>query len=700
MNNQEYTELFNKSIDLYNNSLYLDAKNNCEILIKVNNQQPDVFNLLSIIEDKMGNTELAIENSNKAINLNPNNHLYYTNLGEFYKKINLLDKAIENLKKSIEINNKFHGSKYNLANIYKQIGKFEEAEKLFLESINLNPYDYQSFNNLGLLYSELLKYELSVKCYKRALIINPSDLDIKINLISVFIFIKDYSSAEFHYKEILSDYPNNKNVLKDLSIILENDGRIEEGLEFYKKYIEASLTDSDELNISKKMHLEFTIPSFDLSDFEIYFNKEKMIKSIDSYISSPFKDIDIKFDFVLEDLQIRSQNIYHGIDNKLFKSKYAYLFKECFNNLNSNNTFNIGKIRIGFLVTRFNENIFIRFMINIINNLPNEKFDIVIVCNDKNWESKIKSKVNTYIKGVFLCNNILDSSKIILNEKLDILYHWEVGTDSQNYFIPFFRLAPIQCTSIGWPETTGIDTIDYFISSNLIETENAQDNYTEKLVKFNKLPFDIDNPRVISENDIKPIEYFNIGKEKNIYLCCQNSRKIHPDFDTLISGILNNDKNGIVVFIKHKDKNISDLLKMRIKVKYPEIYAKVIFLNFLNNQEYLSLLTHAKVILDTVYFGGANTSYEAFAMNAPVVTYPWTHERGRYTLGCYKQMGIDGLVANNFEEYIDLAFKTANDKEFRDKVVKDISENNHKLFNDKEVIQEYIDFFQSVARNV
>src|ERR1022692_1973193 len=44
------------------------------------------------------------------------------------------------------------------------------------------------------------------------------------------------------------------------------------------------------------------------------------------------------------------------------------------------------------------------------------------------------------------------------------------------------RLAPIQVTSWGHPETTGLPTIDYYLSAEYLEPPDAQNNYTEQLI--------------------------------------------------------------------------------------------------------------------------------------------------------------------------------------------------------------------------
>ncbi len=51
-----------------------------------------------------------------------------------------------------------------------------------------------------------------------------------------------------------------------------------------------------------------------------------------------------------------------------------------------------------------------------------------------------------------------------------------------SYFLAFSRLAPVQLTTFGHPDTTGVPNMDYFISSTLYELEGAQEHYSERLV--------------------------------------------------------------------------------------------------------------------------------------------------------------------------------------------------------------------------
>ncbi len=60
--------------------------------------------------------------------------------------------------------------------------------------------------------------------------------------------------------------------------------------------------------------------------------------------------------------------------------------------------------------------------------------------------------------------------------------------DPFSYLLAFSRLAPVQCVTRGHPDTTGILNIDYFISCEDFETEGAEMQYSESLVRMTNIP--------------------------------------------------------------------------------------------------------------------------------------------------------------------------------------------------------------------
>src|SRR5256885_1044518 len=80
-------------------------------------------------------------------------------------------------------------------------------------------------------------------------------------------------------------------------------------------------------------------------------------------------------------------------------------------------------------------------------------------------------------------------SRPLLNHAVDVLVYTDIGMDTTTYSLAFSRLAPVQCVTWGHPETTGLETIDYFVSSGEMETVEADNHYSERLVRLPSLTF-------------------------------------------------------------------------------------------------------------------------------------------------------------------------------------------------------------------
>jgi protein O-GlcNAc transferase len=66
--------------------------------------------------------------------------------------------------------------------------------------------------------------------------------------------------------------------------------------------------------------------------------------------------------------------------------------------------------------------------------------------------------------------------------QLDVLIYPEIGMDPMTAKLASLRLAPVQATSWGHPQTSGLPTMDYFLSAEALEPPGAGAHYTERLV--------------------------------------------------------------------------------------------------------------------------------------------------------------------------------------------------------------------------
>ena len=122
-----------------------------------------------------------------------------------------------------------------------------------------------------------------------------------------------------------------------------------------------------------------------------------------------------------------------------------------------------------------------------------------------------------------------------------------------------------------------------------------------------------------------------------------------------------------------------------------------IFLPRLNHPDFLSLNLACDVLLDTLSWSGGNTTLEGISCNLPVVTCPGKFMRGRHAYAMLKMMGISETIATNQADYINVALRLGQDRNFYLQIKRLMQENQSKLFGDKSIIVALEDFYRQVT---
>ena len=118
----------------------------------------------------------------------------------------------------------------------------------------------------------------------------------------------------------------------------------------------------------------------------------------------------------------------------------------------------------------FNKHTISKLFKGLIINLDKSLFDVNIfyLDNGKGLDQEfLNNEKGSNLKSFKLPKPFNDKTNIILDQNLDIIFYPDIGFSTQLYYLTFLRLAKIQITSWGHPETTGNTNIDYFLSSKL-----------------------------------------------------------------------------------------------------------------------------------------------------------------------------------------------------------------------------------------
>jgi len=352
------------------------------------------------------------------------------------------------------------------------------------------------------------------------------------------------------------------------------------------------------------------------------------------------------------------------------------------------------KIRIGFISRFFASHSIFSTSVGLIEKLSRKKFEVVVLrimpSRDDECTARIRSAADLTVD---LDPGIYRAREQIAQLALDILFYQDIGMEQTSYFLAFARLAPVQCVSFGHPNTTGIPTMDYFISSDLFEPPGAEAHYSERLVQLENLPTlaYYYKPKV----PIVPAmpEAFGLPGEAVLYVCPQTLYKLHPEFDEILRGILTRDPRGLVVLVAGSFQEFTNQLRERFARTLPGLEHRIVFLPFMPFERFMQLLELADVVLDSIHFNGMNTTLQAFAAGTPVVTLPGRFQRGRHTQAMYRKMGIHDCIARDPQDYIDIAVRIGSDGSYARDLRQRILSRNQVLYEDPRVVSEFERFF-------
>ncbi len=246
-------------------------------------------------------------------------------------------------------------------------------------------------------------------------------------------------------------------------------------------------------------------------------------------------------------------------------------------------------------------------------------------------------------------------AKAMSSERFDALVYPEVGMDATTMRLAALRLAPLQLAAWGHPVTTGLPTIDGFVSALAFEPANAQQHYTERLCALPGLgcgyqPFGT-RPTAVD------LAAWGIRAGDRVLVCPGAPFKYAPADDGLWVEIARRCAPCKLVFFRTDPPHLSQLLEQRLRLAFKvggaDFDASVCFVPWQSQAAFFGFLDQAHLLLDTVGFSGFNTTMQAVERGLPVVAWEGAFMRGRFASGIMRAMGLDAMVAQTPSSYAD-----------------------------------------------
>ena len=253
-----------------------------------------------------------------------------------------------------------------------------------------------------------------------------------------------------------------------------------------------------------------------------------------------------------------------------------------------------------------------------------------------------------------------DVMQMVLGDGIDILVDLASHTGAVRLGVFALGPAPVQITWLGYPETSGLQAMDYKITDSIASPEGDGDRFfSETLLRLPSghhcyRPL-ADSPPVAPSPHLRN-GYITFGSFADL-------SKVNPEVVAAWAAVLRATPGTRLLMkcLQFADEAVSD--------GYRAMFAalgigpdRLMFLKrSATTAEHLARYSEMDIALDTFPYNGTTTICEALWMGVPVITLLGASPASRMGASLMHQVGMPELVAGSVEEFVSIASSLCDD---------------------------------------
>jgi predicted O-linked N-acetylglucosamine transferase (SPINDLY family) len=316
-----------------------------------------------------------------------------------------------------------------------------------------------------------------------------------------------------------------------------------------------------------------------------------------------------------------------------------------------------GRIRVGFVSPYLHVHSVARFFASWITDLDRSRFETCV------WHCGSVS--DEWTAEIAAASDHFEHASASLGERiraarLDVLIFLDIGMDPRMQVLAAMRLAPRQYATFGHPVTSGLSTLDGFLSAELLEDEGSERQYSESLVRLPGLG--IRMRRRVPPGDAAWLR--QLAGDRPVLLCLQNLIKLQPPFDAVLARCIRETGAMLVLFefSAGQSEQFGRRLKRAFAAAGVDFEANVRIVRALPYPDFLAGIAAATLVLDSPGFSGGATSLDAISVGTPIITFAGASARARQTSAMLRLVGAPELIARDADDYVRMAVEFCGDE--------------------------------------
>ncbi|MFQ5469338.1 MAG: sulfotransferase domain-containing protein [Gammaproteobacteria bacterium] len=566
----------------------------------------------------------------------------------YQRAIELLEDVVKRQPDSIDAH-------VNLAASYNEVGRLQDAIEHYRFVLEKEPENYIVLSNIGAVYKKMNRFNDALVYLNKSLEVNPDYWIVRHNLGGLHMVMKNYDQAIEQYKEALrlNEDPNVYASLigalkmvhspESYEMALKVTGLKDPGLALLSAYPVIGA------NCDWQKMSEIKDDVFRIAERE---KGQEIVGLMQGLLLPMNRPEDISSNALFD--------LHRDWGNRASKYIKPYVDHKCLKHASA-------KIRIAYLSPDFKEHSVGHFIQHVIASHNHEKFEIVCYSNSKvddDVTKNIKKSCHLFAKIYNLTDEEL--AQRIVDDEIHMLIDLSGHTGDSRVSVMRYKPAPVQITYLGYPNTTGLGSVDYRITDHF--SESGKQKYTEQLIYMPEsfICFGEFNDREISsELAAKRNGYITFGSFNNVGKITPTAIRVWSEILNRVEGSRLIVKSGNVEQSQIQKNVINEFAKYGIHEDRLELRGYHVEKN-----NHLDYYNEVDIALDTFPYNGTTTTCEALWMGVPVLTLVGDVHAQRVSYSILKNIGIEEIIAYSEEQYIDIALQLANDIERLEKLHK------------------------------
>jgi len=603
---------------------------------------------LGVAYGATGDEEKAAESFRQVITVDPDFLAAYGNLGLALSKLSRFEEAESVYRSLLERDSDNAMALEGMGRVLIELGRDDDAVEVLRATLRANSKDKIAHSNLGTVLTKLGEHEAAVSHLEEAHKLDPENADILVNLGKAYRFAGRRDDAVAAFRRAIRSDPNHPQAHNELGVVLEKLGRLSEAAEAYQNYMKVvpgnAMAHNNLGNVYSQMG--------HIGDAEKAY--------ADALEAKP--DYPVAHSNYVLNLNYWPDRSVEDVfqEHRSWAARYEPVPSPV---LPPRQRGENDRIRIGYFSPDFKRHPVAHFLAPILQAHDRSRFEIFCYAEVPSADSNTAKfmEMSDHWRWTHTQSDD-DLYRTIREDDLDLIVDLAGHTGNNRLPVIARRVAPVQVSWLGYPNTTGLETMDFRFSDAIADPEGDADRFcSETLYRLPEtfLCLALENePLPAMHPPSVDAGYITFGSFNNL------SKMNEPLVDAWAEVLRRVPSSRVVLKCRQlADDQVRDRYRSLFVDRGIEAHRVELIAWIPDRTSHLTAYAPIDIALDTFPYTGTTTTCEAMWMGVPVITLRGDRHAGRVGASLVSTIGHTELIAEDMDSYINLAVDLSSDSD-------------------------------------